>query len=156
MTHHALTPLLGHEFDPFLFASVGEERNGMPLSVLSALSRLDVDPWELAVALSRMPKEKAKDRLAALIAPLTAVLETNPSSDVVAGRLIALLPNAPSFVAPSPVNIAMAARARPSRYIIALCVVAVVLAAYFAFFNYRPSGVGVRPAATTSESNPTR
>jgi hypothetical protein len=30
------------EFDRFLFATVGEEVNGMPLSVLSALSRLDL------------------------------------------------------------------------------------------------------------------
>jgi hypothetical protein len=37
--------VFGHksEFDPFLFAPVGEERNGMLLSVLSALARLEVD-----------------------------------------------------------------------------------------------------------------
>jgi hypothetical protein len=32
------------EMDPFLFASVGEEIDGIPLTVLSALSQLDVDP----------------------------------------------------------------------------------------------------------------
>jgi hypothetical protein len=30
------------EFDPFLSALVGEERNGMLLNVLSALARLDL------------------------------------------------------------------------------------------------------------------
>jgi hypothetical protein len=36
------------EFDNFLYASIGADRNGMPLSVLSALARLDLDPWEEA------------------------------------------------------------------------------------------------------------
>jgi len=31
------TPRLGCEFDRFLYASVGEDNNGMPLTVLSAL-----------------------------------------------------------------------------------------------------------------------
>jgi hypothetical protein len=34
---------LGSEFDSFLYAPIGEDGNGMPLSVLSALARLDVD-----------------------------------------------------------------------------------------------------------------
>ena len=51
----------GHksEFDPFLYAPVGEERNGMLLSVLSALARLDVDPWQEAAALTKMPAQDA-------------------------------------------------------------------------------------------------
>jgi hypothetical protein len=39
---------LGSEFDDFLYASIGEDSNGVLLSVLSALARLDVDPWEEA------------------------------------------------------------------------------------------------------------
>ena len=42
------TPRLGCEFDRFLYASVGDDNNGMPLTVLSALARMDVDPWEEA------------------------------------------------------------------------------------------------------------
>ena len=48
MTHSALAPLIGAEFDKFLGAPVGEGRNGTPLSVLSALARLNVDPWHEA------------------------------------------------------------------------------------------------------------
>ena len=37
---------LGHsEYNDFLFASVGEEKIGMSLTVLTALTRLGVDPW---------------------------------------------------------------------------------------------------------------
>ncbi len=36
MTYAALSPLIGPEFDDFLFASIGEDRNGTELSVLSS------------------------------------------------------------------------------------------------------------------------
>jgi hypothetical protein len=39
---------LGSEFDNFLFAPIGNDRNGMVLSVVSALAQLDVDPWQEA------------------------------------------------------------------------------------------------------------
>jgi hypothetical protein len=42
----------------------------MPLSVLSALARLDVDPWEEAAKLSELPKDTAAQRLASFIVRL--------------------------------------------------------------------------------------
>jgi len=39
---------LGSEFGIFLFAPIGKDRDGMLLSVVSALARLDVDPWQEA------------------------------------------------------------------------------------------------------------
>jgi len=51
------------EFDLFLFASVGEEAEGSPLSVLSALSRLDLDPRDEAARLSHLTKETAAEQL---------------------------------------------------------------------------------------------
>jgi hypothetical protein len=53
------------EFDRFLFASVGEEVEGAPLSVLSALSRLDLDPRDEAARLSHLTKEAAAEQLVA-------------------------------------------------------------------------------------------
>lgn len=46
-------------FDPFLLASVGREENGMQVSVLSALARLGLDPWEEADRLAGLPKKTA-------------------------------------------------------------------------------------------------
>jgi len=92
MTHSALTPLLGREFDDFLFASIGEDRNGTTLSVLSALARFDVDPWQETASLARMPKERATERLAALIAATPMDSATGLSAATIAARLIALLP----------------------------------------------------------------
>jgi hypothetical protein len=51
MIHAALSPLIGSEFDEFLGASIGEDRNGTGLSVLSALARLDVASVRLLVKL---------------------------------------------------------------------------------------------------------
>jgi hypothetical protein len=64
------TPRLGCEFDRFLYASVGEDNNGMPLTVLSALARVDVDPWEEASKLTQLPQESAVTHLASLLGAL--------------------------------------------------------------------------------------
>ena len=67
MTRSARVSVLTPEFDDFLFAPIGEERNGMLLSVLSALARLGVDPWLEVANLTRMPKETATARMVSLI-----------------------------------------------------------------------------------------
>jgi hypothetical protein len=83
---------LGSEFDDFLLAPIGDDNNGMLLSVLSALARLDVDPWEEAAELARLPGDAATRKLAALIAALPAGPSARPDSATIAARLIPLLP----------------------------------------------------------------
>jgi hypothetical protein len=46
MTRAATMSLPEAEFNDFLFAPIGEDSNGMLVSVLSGLARLDVDPWQ--------------------------------------------------------------------------------------------------------------
>ena len=96
MTHAA--PLIGREFDSFLFAPIGDDGHGQPLSVLSALARSDVDPWEEAGALARMPRKKAKARLTALIVALPDEPIAALRLDAIASDLVALLPRANNFV----------------------------------------------------------
>ncbi len=92
MTHAALSPLIGPEFDEFLGAPIREDRNGTTLSVLSALARLDVDPWDEATSLARMPREAAAERLTALIDALPREPASAIPSITNAADLIALLP----------------------------------------------------------------
>jgi hypothetical protein len=100
MTHAALASLLGPEFDDFLYASIDEE-NGKLLSVLSALARLDVDPWRETAKLARLPKEAATQRLAALIAALPDESSAHRPVETIAARLISLLPRrADTFAQP--------------------------------------------------------
>jgi hypothetical protein len=92
MARSASFSQLGSEFDAFLFSSIGEERNGMLLSVLSALARLNVDPWQEAAKLALLPGETATQRLAALIAALPDGQSAYRDPRTIAARLIALLP----------------------------------------------------------------
>jgi hypothetical protein len=94
MTHTATTPLLGPEFDSFLFASIAEEKNGLLLSVLSALARLNLDPWQEAAQLAKLPKDTATRRLASLIARQTGNQSKPLDTEAIAARLVALLPAA--------------------------------------------------------------
>jgi hypothetical protein len=93
MTRSASLSVLASEFDDFLFAPIGEDRNGMLLSVLSALARLDVDPWQEAAELARLPGETGTQRLASLIAALPDRPSPHLDPGTIAARLIALLPH---------------------------------------------------------------
>jgi hypothetical protein len=95
MTRTSLSALAS-EFDDFLFASIGEGRNDLPLSVLSALARLDIDPWQEATELAQVPRETATQRLASLIAALPDGPSARLDPGRIAARLIALLPGQPS------------------------------------------------------------
>jgi len=92
MTRFASPSSLSSDFDDFLLAPIGEDGNGMPLSVLSALARLDFDPWEEAAKLAQLPKDTATRALASLIAALPNGSATRPDPSTIAPRLIALLP----------------------------------------------------------------
>jgi hypothetical protein len=80
------------EFNDFLYAPIGADRNEMPLSVLSALSRLNVDPWKEAAELSELSADTATQRLASMIDQLPGGKWTRADSRAIADRLIELLP----------------------------------------------------------------
>lgn len=82
---------LGSEFDAFLFAPVERDETGVVLSVISALARLDIDPWREAAELTGMTRAAANQRLVSLIAALPAS-STRPLPGTIANRLIELLP----------------------------------------------------------------
>jgi hypothetical protein len=92
MTRSASVAAVGSEFNFFLFAIIGEDRNDTPLSVLSTLARLDIDPWQEAAELARLPREAATQRLASSIAALADVSSADLEHGKTAASLIALLP----------------------------------------------------------------
>lgn len=84
---------LGHSaYNDFLFGSLGPEAAGMEVTILSALSRLGIDPWREAARLAALPREDAAASLADIILRLPD--RTGPEADVpmIAARLVALLP----------------------------------------------------------------
>jgi hypothetical protein len=95
MTRAVVFSSLASEFDDFLFAPIREDKNGTLLSVVSALARLDVDPWDEAAKLAEMPGEAATQRLSALLASLPAEPASDPERRTIAARLVGLLPQRP-------------------------------------------------------------
>lgn len=93
MTAAASVSFFKPEFDDFLYAPIGADGSGMALSVLSALSRLNVDPWEEAAELSELPTDVATQRLASLIARLPGGGWASADVGKIAGGLVGLLPS---------------------------------------------------------------
>lgn len=107
---------LGHSpYNAFLFAAVGnarpgsdrasdgvtggvsggvseDESKGEEVTVLSALTRLQVDPWAEAARLAGMPTDAASAALAATLMPLTGLVWVAGDAGETARRLVALLP----------------------------------------------------------------
>jgi hypothetical protein len=84
---------LGHsEYNDFLFAAVGEDKIGMPLTVLTALARLGVDPWLEAARLADLSKEAALLAFTATIAGLPEGDWKAADAGAIAARLLKWLP----------------------------------------------------------------
>ena len=86
---------LGHSaYNDFLFGSLGPGEGGTEITVLSALSRLGIDPWQEAERLAALPREAAAQALADTIArlPAGAFAASPEAGGAIASRLVALLP----------------------------------------------------------------
>src|SRR5512139_949074 len=83
---------LGHsEYNAFLFAAVGEEKVGT-LTVLTALTRLGIDPWQEAARLSDLPRVTAAQVFAQTIARLPEGDWKASDAEAIATRLVDSLP----------------------------------------------------------------
>ncbi len=92
--------LVQSDYDSFLYAVIEEEPSepsgdgigGIPTTVMSALTRLNIDPWQEAARLSAMPRDRAADAICLWIAQLPN--EQWKPSDIadIAAQLADLLP----------------------------------------------------------------
>lgn len=80
------------EFDRFLHASVGEDRNGYSVTVLSTLARLGLDPWNETAELVSLGHVGARERLGKLLARFEDVPSLAGDHHRVARDLSNLLP----------------------------------------------------------------
>jgi hypothetical protein len=99
---------LDTSLNDFLFATIGEEQSGMRLSVASALARRGFDPWTEAIRLAGLPRAKASEALAAVIAAVPSARWMPSEASSIAARLSLLLPASGAFM-PAP-------GAKPSNY----------------------------------------
>ena len=156
MTNSASISRLGSEFDDFLFAPIGEDRNGMLLSVLSALARLDIDPWQEAAKLAGLPGETATQRLASLIAELPDEPAAHPDPATIAARLIALLPHpaSPTNRSRTALSGAGATHPRAVIYMYVIFMVCALGAQWMAASRQPPAQVGNVQAPASSTVSP--
>ena len=80
-----------NDFDRFLFAEVGKDRNGNTVTVLSTLARIGLDPRQEAAELAALSRKRAGSRLASLLANFTDIPTLD--HDATATRLAKLLPD---------------------------------------------------------------
>lgn len=118
---------LSPAFDTFLCAHVedAQPEEGMSTSVMSALSRADLDPWKEAARLAALPKHAAAQSLASVLGRLPNV----DGSEAAAKRLVALLPDPSQVAEAARENAPSGAVQRPaSRWVIVAIIVAAVIA----------------------------
>ncbi len=92
MEHRARFSTLNASYEDFLFAPVCEDANGTRLSVISALARTNVDPWEEATRLAAMPKAVAEKTLLSILDLVSGRSWKSPEAAAIAARLVRLLP----------------------------------------------------------------
>ena len=142
----------------FLFADIGVERSGMPLSVISALARQGLDPWQEAERLAKEPRTEATDGLARLIAAMPASLWSLPDATTIAARLVALLPrqadrDGPPRPAPSSTDRSIAEMTQKGPWLIVAILTVTLLAGIAAFVAPHAAGPIADPVATAAPIN---
>jgi hypothetical protein len=138
--------LLQSEFNDFLYAPIGEEGNDAPLTVLSALARLGIDPWQESARLARLSRDLATQSLTSMIAKLPDGRWAQSDAGAIAARLVALLPAKGASVS-SPRCPASGQPLASSRTVMFLIAAALGAVMFFAVTNL------MRPAAPSTTDN---
>jgi hypothetical protein len=133
-------------FDAFLYAAVGVEDNGMELSVVSALARFGVDPWQEAARLAALPQELAADGMRLLLDRLPAGGWSASDTSAIAARLVKLLPRGGSTAA-RPDQPQAGSQKKGNRLTTILVVIAMVMAAV-------TLGIATRGSTTVNDEGP--
>jgi hypothetical protein len=90
------------EFDVFLFAQIGSDGSGLPLSVVSVLARLGLDPWHEAAHLASLSPNAATQKLVSILGISHNASMSSSDIPSIATRLVALLPRPTATLPLSP------------------------------------------------------
>ena len=77
---------LRKDFDDFLFAPVGQDFDGTPLTLVTVLARLGIDPWEEAAEIASLAHEPAMQRLASRLEAIPNRPSSCQVTKLVAGK----------------------------------------------------------------------
>lgn len=121
------------EFERFLYASVGDDRSGCVVTMLSMLARLGLDPWSEAAELAALGRVAAGARLALLLSRFRDVPALGRDQGSFARELVLLLPDSllrrsPPGAPLRPAGAAAGGRTMPVGTVWTIAAIAIVLA----------------------------
>jgi hypothetical protein len=96
-----MTDPLRSDLNDFLFAPIANDASGMHLTMLSALARSGVDPWEMAAGLRDLSPEDAAARLVPILTGVPNGPAPGDDAATLAARLVGQL-HTPSKSPPRP------------------------------------------------------
>lgn len=155
---------IGPEYNNFLYATIGAEANGSSLSVLSAMARMNLDPWREAASLAELPGKAATSRLATLIAALPVGPSVPDEPGIVAARLVKLLPQQSGIALPLPqqnrlnvppflLGVIKASSSKAALYVVLLLIALAFGAQWFVASRPPPANAANVSATTAPQSH---
>jgi hypothetical protein len=108
-------------YDAFLFAPIVDESGVTRLSVLSALARTDVDPWEEAARLAALSTSDAERSLLSTLNLFPGHPQSSLETETLAARLVALLPKARAVTTAKVATITGSHEQRTNYWLVWLC-----------------------------------
>jgi hypothetical protein len=90
-----MTAALRTDLNDFLFTSVANDVNGMHLTMLSALARSGVDPWDEAARLATLSREAATQNVVQVLAGVPNGPSPGDQTTSMAASLVAQLHSSP-------------------------------------------------------------
>lgn len=94
-----MTESLRTDLNDFLFSPVANDENGMHVTMLSALARSGVDPWDEAASLAALSRESATQKVVQMLGVVPNGPPPGDQTTSLAARLVAQLhaPPAPKL-----------------------------------------------------------
>jgi hypothetical protein len=86
-----MTNPLRTDLNDFLFSPIANDENGMHLTMLSALARSGVDPWDEAASLAALSKESATRKVVQMLAGVPNGPSPGDQTESLAAKLVAQL-----------------------------------------------------------------
>lgn len=139
-------------YDAFLFAPMDIEPGGIRLSVLSALARMNLDPWDEAARLAKMSSPDAQRALVSTLNLLPGQQRSSPETEALAARLVALLPKARVVTNAKVATSAGGHDWRMSYWLVWLCIVIVM--SYLSPHQHAPTTSAGDSASTSNAAPP--
>jgi hypothetical protein len=151
MTHSDAFALKNSGLNEFLFAEVGNELNGSPLTILSVLARLGQDPWVEAARWAKLPKAAIIDCLAYSISQMPLSPQALGDARATATRLILLLPSQIQLPLKGQSATTIASKARSNWVVVALVATLVFGVAYSLLRSTPPTDASIPLAQPLSD-----